>query len=102
MPMTGPVRSSIARPAAQPLTVHIQDWPVNAEAPRRWTESSSQVKGPTLHTVTHLRPNAIYELNANGQLAAALRSDKTGRVQFAYKRGHALAQQFELGLATPR
>ena len=91
---------SISRPTAQPLTVQIENWPDNPDAPRQWTETSPQVKGTTLHIVTHLRPNAIYELKANGQIIASLRADKTGRIEFSYKRGYAVPQNFELGLAT--
>lgn len=91
---------SLSRPTAQPLTVQIENWPANQDAPRRWTETSPQAKGMTLHVVTHLRPNAIYKLKANGQVTASLRADTTGRVQFTYKRGYGVPQLFELGLAT--
>jgi len=75
-------------------------WPGAPDAPRHWTEASPQVKGTTLHEVTHLRPNAVYKLKANGQIVASLRADKTGCIQFAYQRGYAVTQKFELGLAT--
>lgn len=91
---------AISRPTAQPLTVQIESWPDAPNAPRQWTETAPQVKGTTLHVLTHLRPNAIYELKANGQITASLRTDKTGRIKFAYKRGYAVPQKFELCLAT--
>jgi hypothetical protein len=91
---------SVARPTAQPLTVQIENWPDNPDAPRRWTETSPQIKGTTLHVITHLRPNATYKLRANGQTIASLRADKAGGIQFAFKRGYTVPQKFELGLAT--
>jgi hypothetical protein len=87
---------SISRPTAQPLTIQIESWPNNLDAPRRWTEMSPQVKGKTLHVVTHLRPNAIYKLKANGQVIASLQADKTGCIRFTYKHGYAVPQKFEL------
>ena len=90
---------SISRPTAQPLMVQIESWPDDPDAPRQWTETSPQFKGTTRHVVTHLRPNAIYELKANGQIIASLRADKTCRIKFTYKRGYAAPQKFELGLA---
>jgi hypothetical protein len=91
---------SLSRPTAQPLAVQIESWPTNPDDPRQWTESSPQIRGTTLHVVTHLWPNAIYELKANGRITASFRADKTGRAQFVYKRGYAVPQKFELGLAT--
>ena len=91
---------SVAQPTAQPLTVQIENWPDNPDAPRRWTETSPQIKGTTLHVITHLRPNATYKLRANGQTIASLRADKAGGIQFAFKRGYTVPQKFELGLAT--
>ncbi len=90
---------SISRPTAQPLTIQIENWSNNPDAPRQWTETSPQVKGITQHVVTQLRPNAIYELKANGQMVGSLRADKTGRIKFASKQGYAVPQKFELGLA---
>jgi hypothetical protein len=90
---------SILRPTAQPLMVQIENWPDNPDAPHQWTESSSQVKGMTLHVVTHLRPNANYNLKAGGKMIASLRADQVGSVKFSYKRGYAVPQKFELGLA---
>ena len=89
---------SISRPNSQPLTVRIQSWRDAAGLPRQWTESSPQVRGTTAHVVTHLQPDAIYELKANGRVIASLRSDKAGRIEFAYKGGYAVTQKFELGL----
>ena len=91
---------SISRPTAQPLTVQIENWPDNPAAPRRWMEESPQGKGKTLHIVTHLRPNAIYELKANGQTITSLQADNAGRIRFTYKRGYAMPQKFELDPAT--
>jgi hypothetical protein len=51
-----------------------------------------------VHALTHLQPDADYELKANGRLIASLRSDKAGRVEFAYKRGYSVPQKFELAL----
>ncbi len=90
---------SISRSTAQPLTVQIENWPDNPDALRQWTETSPQIKGTTRHVVVHLRPNAIYELKANGKIIHSLRADQAGRIQFTYKRGYAVAQKFELGLA---
>jgi hypothetical protein len=90
---------SITHPTDQPLTVQIESWPEAPDSPRLWTESSPQVKGTTLHIVTHLQPNSIYKLKANGKFNASLRSDKTGRLKFTYKRGFATPQSFELTLA---
>ena len=89
---------SLSRPGGQPLTVQIQSWPDAAGSPCEWTESSPQASGTTAHVVTQLEPNADYELKTNSRLAASLRSDKAGRVEFAYKRGYDLAQKFELAL----
>lgn len=91
---------SISRPTGQPLTVQIDNWPGNPDTPRQWTESSPQAKGKTLHVVTHLRHNAIYQLKVNGKITAFLLTDKTGRIEFACKRGYSVPQKFELGLAT--
>lgn len=90
---------SIARPTDQPLTVQIESWPNNPDAPRQWTETSPQVKGTTLHELARLRPDTSYKLTANGEVIASLRADKTGRIEFAYKHGYAMPQKFELGLA---
>jgi hypothetical protein len=91
---------SVSRPTGQPVTVQIMNWSDAPDALRQWMETSPQVKGATRHVVTHLRPNAIYELKANGRMTISLRADKTGCIQFTYKRGYAVPQEFELGLAT--
>ncbi|HEY2328285.1 MAG TPA: hypothetical protein VGI63_00540, partial [Verrucomicrobiae bacterium] len=91
---------SISRPTAQALTVQIESWPDNPDAPREWTESSPQIKGKTLHTITHLRPDAIYEVKANGKTIASLPANKTGCITFNYKLGYVAPQKFEIGLAT--
>ncbi len=90
---------TISRTADPSLTVNVENWSNNPEGPRQWTESSPQVKGATRHLVTHLLPNATYELKANGRIIDSLRADKTGRTEFTYKRGYAVPQKFELGLA---
>jgi hypothetical protein len=90
---------SLSSPA-RPLTVQIENWPDNPDAPRQWTEASPQVRGKTLHLVAHLRPNATYELKVNGQTADSLQTDAAGRIKFTYKRSYATPQKFELGLAT--
>jgi hypothetical protein len=92
---------SITQSAAQPLTVQINSWPDDPDAPRQWMETAPQVPGTTRHVAAHLRPNAIYKLKANGKVTASLRADKTGRIEFTYKRGYAAPQQFEIGPATP-
>jgi hypothetical protein len=91
---------SISRPSAQPLMIQIESWPENPDLARQWMEAAPQVKGATLHVVTSLRPNAIYELKTNGQIIATLRADKVGCIKYTYKRGYAVPQKFELGLAT--
>jgi len=91
---------SISRPTAQPLTVQIESWPDNPDAPRQWTEAAPQPKGETLHILSHLHPNAIYRLKANGEITASPRADKDGLIKFAYTRGYAVPRNFELGLAT--
>ena len=53
---------SISRPRDQPLTVQIESWPFASESPRDWTETAPQAKDATLHVVSHLRPNQIYQL----------------------------------------
>jgi hypothetical protein len=93
---------SVSRPAGQPLTVQIENWPDHPDAPRRWTETTPQVKGATLHTVSHLRPNAVYQLKTNGRVAASLWTDKAGRLTFTCERGYVVPQTFELGLAISR
>jgi len=90
---------SIARPDARPLTLQITSWPEAPDAPRRWTETSAQAKGKTLHVVAHLKPGAFYELKVNGQATSRLRADKTGRIEFTYKGGYVVTRKFELGLA---
>lgn len=93
---------SISLPDAQPLTVQIESWADNSDAPRRWTESASPAKGTTLrvlHAVTHLPRLAFYDLKANGQLIASLRADAAGRIEFAYTNDYAVPQKFELGPA---
>jgi hypothetical protein len=92
---------SISRPTAQLLTVRIENWPDNPDAPRQWTETAPQVAGATLHVLTNLRPNATYELKANGQITASLQADNNGHLEFNYDRGYAVPQKFELRLATP-
>jgi len=91
---------SLSRPKSQPLSIQIESWPDSSDASRRWTESSSQNKGPTQHVLTQLRPNAIYQLKINGRIATSLHADKTGRIEFSHKRGYALPQKFELGLVS--
>jgi len=91
---------AISRPVAQPLTVQIENWPDNPDAPHRWTETSPLIKGVTQHVVTHLRPGVIYELKANGRIIDSLQADKTGRIKFTRKHGYAVPQKFELGLAS--
>jgi len=89
---------SISRPPARPLTVQIVRWPDNPDAPRQWTETAPQANGTTPHVVTHLRPNAIYQLKVNGQTVASLQADKSGCIKFKHRRGYAVPQKFELGL----
>ncbi len=89
----------ISRPTDQPLTVQIENWTNDQDAPCQWTETATKVKGTTLHILTHLRPNAIYKLKANGQIST-LRADKAGRIKFAYEYGYDVTQKFELGPAT--
>ncbi len=91
---------SISRPAAGPFTVQIQSWPRDPDAPRRWTEAVPAGEGKTLHVVARLRPNAIYELKANGQTTAPLHADGAGRIEFTGTPGGPAPQQFELGPAT--
>lgn len=91
---------SISRPAGLPLTIQIENWPDNPDAPRQWTETSPQAKGTTQHVLTQLRPKAIYELKASGKIINSMRADKTGRIRFTHKRGYAVPQKFELSLAT--
>ncbi|MEY4918522.1 MAG: hypothetical protein RL616_2435, partial [Verrucomicrobiota bacterium] len=93
---------SVSRPTGQPLTVQIENWPDAPEAPRRWTEITPQVTGATLRTVSHLRPNALYQLKTNGRVAASLWTDKTGCLNFNSQHGSAVPQKFELGLAISR
>jgi len=90
---------SVARPHAQSLTVQIQNWPADPAAPRQWTESASQTKGATAHIIKHLRPNARYELKADGKVIASLQADKAGQVDFRDRRSNAATQTFELSLA---
>jgi hypothetical protein len=94
---------SISLPAAQPLTVQIENWPDDPNAPRRWTETAPQAaKGTPLrvpHVVAHLQALAFYTLKANGQPAASLRADALGHVEFDYTNDYAAPQKFELGLA---
>ena len=90
---------SVSRPDAGGLTVQIEHWADTPTAPRQWTEAGPQVKTATRHEVTHLRPQALYQLKANGQVIASLYADKAGCLKFTYKRGYAVPQQFELGLA---
>jgi len=90
----------VSRPTGQPLTLQIDNWPDSPDAPRQWTESSPQVKGTTLHVVSHLRPEASYELKANGQMTAILRADQAGCIKFTHQRGYAVPQSFELRLRT--
>jgi hypothetical protein len=90
---------SVSRSDGQPLTVQIESWPGSPDAPRQWTEMSSQAKGTTRHIVTHLRPNTIYELKANGQSILSLRTDKSGCARFKYAHGYTIPQKFELGVA---
>jgi hypothetical protein len=90
---------SVSGPAGQPLTIQIENWPEDPHAPHQWTETSSQVKGTTRHVVTHLQPNAVYELKDNGQTIGSWQADKAGRIRFKYQRGYAVPQKFELGLA---
>jgi hypothetical protein len=94
---------SISRPAAQPLTVQVESWPDNPDAPRQWTEAAPQAKGTplrVLHVMTNLRPLAIYKLKANGQTTGFERADALGHVEFAYTSDYAVPQKFELGPAT--
>lgn len=92
---------SLSGPAAQPLTVQIESWPDAPNAPRQWTETSSQVKATTVHILTHLQPDAIYELKANAQSTLSLRTDKSGRLKFTYRGGYGLPRRFELNLRQP-
>ncbi len=82
---------SISRPTAQPLSVQIEKWREAPDAPRQWTESAPQGSGATVHVVTHLEPNARFEVKANGQRVALVRADKNGCVEFTYRRGHRAA-----------
>ncbi|MGA2245778.1 MAG: hypothetical protein ABSH48_12320 [Verrucomicrobiota bacterium] len=91
----------ISQSTAWPLTIQIESWPDNPDAPRQWTEAGPQIKGSAMHTVARLRPNAKYELKANGQIAASLRADGTGRVIFARELGDVAPQKLELDLAVP-
>jgi len=90
---------SVSGPVGHHLTIQIENWPDDPDAPRQWTETATQVKTTILHVVTHLRPNAIYELTANSQTMASLPADQVGRIRFKYNRGYAVPQRFELRLA---
>jgi len=92
---------SISRQRALPLMVQIERWPGNPDEPRRWTESSAQPKGTTLHIVKQLRPSARYEVKANGKTIAFVRADKAGRIEFKHKRCSAAPQELEVGIANP-
>ncbi len=85
---------SILRPGAQRLLVQIENWPETPDASRQWTETSPQGGGATLHVVTHLRPNARFEVKANGQIIASVRADKAGCIKFIYPRDHAAAAHY--------
>jgi hypothetical protein len=90
---------SISRPTAQRLTVQIENWPDDPDAPLQWTETSPQVKGRTEHVVTQLLPKAVYALRVNGRAMTSLRADQAGRIQFTYTGGYVAPQKFELSLA---
>jgi len=87
---------SITRPGAIPLTVQIENWPANPDAPRQWTESSPQSRETIFHEVNHLRPGANYVLKAGGQSPVALQADDTGHLQFTHIRHSAGNQELEL------
>jgi hypothetical protein len=86
---------SISRPATQSLTVQIQTWPGDPDAPRQWTEVSP-AKGKTSHTVAHLRPNADYELKTDGQTVTTVWTDNAGRATFKSAGNASTLQRFEL------
>jgi len=89
---------AVSRSDDQPLTIRIENWPSAPDAPRQWTETAPQAKGAMLHRVAHLRPNAIYDLKANGQIIDSLQADKAGCIRFECKRDYAVPQNFELSL----
>lgn len=91
---------SFSQSKDQPSTVQIESWPDAPDAPRQWTETVTQAGDKTYYRVTHLRPDAIYNLNINGQPIASLRADKAGCIHFTHKPGDALSQKFELVPAT--
>jgi hypothetical protein len=90
---------SVSAPASQPLMIQIESLPDDPHTPRQWTETSPQVKGTIPHVMTHLQPNAVYELKDNGQTIGSWQADKAGRIRFKYQNGYAVPQKFELGLA---
>jgi len=91
---------AVSRPAARPLTVQIENGPANPDLSRQWSEAAPHVKGTTLHVISHLRPNASYELKTNGRVTDSLRADNTGRIAFATEHADSVPQSFELGLKT--
>ncbi len=90
---------SVSARGALALTVQIVSWPDDPDASRQWTESSSPVKGTTIHAVKQLRPNATYKVTANDRKIGSFRADQSGSIQFNFKRGYAVPQKFELSLA---
>jgi hypothetical protein len=92
---------AISRVNHQALSVQIDHWPDNPDSPRKWTETSSQSKGKTIHQITQLRPGARYELKIDGQATTRLRADESGRIKFTYNPRDTAPKKFELAPATP-
>ena len=81
---------------AIPLTVLIEHWPANPDAPRQWSESTPLSRELSRHVVNHLRPGASYELKANGHRTQSLHADAAGQLQFTYLGKSAGNQDLEL------
>jgi len=87
---------SIDHPGTIALTVQIENWPANPDAPRQWSESSPLSREASRHVVNHLRPGASYKLKANGHRTQSLHADAAGQLQFTYAGKSAGNQEFEL------
>jgi hypothetical protein len=93
---------TISRADDESLSVQINSWPEDPDAPREWSETSPERKGKTFHEFSQLRPGARYELRINGRVRAFLRADKTGHAEFTYKEGYTVPVKFQLAPVSAR
>ena len=67
------------------LEIHVHEW--QAGQKMIWSESTTGVTLPLLHTISHLAPNTEYTLLRDGETWRKLKSDANGQIRFVGPQG---------------